>query len=190
MTMWDNLEDCKNQLVGTIVRHNGRAVTVRSVDSRQGEIVCELIRLSDKKGSLTKLKFLELSPVKLGYVNGMGTSRYICRTASRRWKHGLDSSNTREVIDGETLGFRHFTFMNKGISAAIENNYPTLSASLTHLKEGLVEKVAFSRLFAISDTFLYYRGSVVGKVVGEELVLDNEARYLQELLDEETRHVG
>ena len=188
--MWDNLEDCRNQLVGTIVRSNGRPVTVSSVESRNGTILCELIGLSDKKRSRTKLKFLDLSPVKLGYVNGTGTSRYICRTASRRWKHGLDSSNTREVIDGETHGFRHFSLMNRGMAAAIENNYPTLSESLDYVKKGLVERVAFSRLFAINDRFLFYRGSVVGEVVGEEMVLYNETRYLQELLDEEIRHVG
>ena len=131
--MWDNINDCDNQLSDTIVRlKEGEPVMIMGVSGNDRDIIASYLLLKDMAEGACKVEDLDLSPVPLGYVNAHGRSYYCVRQPRRRWKHGLDNGSLKTInspnrfrADGETY---------PALASTIKRDYPTMEEGMEYLK--------------------------------------------------------
>ena len=123
---------------------------------------------------------LDISPVKLGYVNYGASSYYVVRTPLRRcWRQGMRHNNLRIVGDGNMNIPYHY------LSETVFNNFPNYYTCLYKVCVEGYDKFAWDRDWAVgSDLSIYNKGRKVGEIVEGLPVLDQPFTYLQETLDE------
>ena len=167
------------RLKDTIVNSKIGPVYVKSVYSDSGidRALCDVIRLRNLDENTIHLKEVDLTPVKLGWVNLRSNSVFATRKPVRAWRQGLALSNISFIGEG---GFMSFPL--KEMFNTITNNYPTIEDCKVKLKSN-VKRVAFSRSFALGkDGVLWYEGRVVGSW-GEVFTLNDKDKHLAEHLN-------
>lgn len=175
----------QTRLSGTVVKHNDRVVLVNSVNYG-GQ--CDLTDLLCNKELTAHLNELDLSPVKLGYMNMKEGATYVMRAPIRYYKQGL----THNVIKAAG-GLPGFLSSNMVRTILGMFPHPLEAAECVHNKE--CSSMAFSRVFAFSKPLkkslgLEYKSKKVGSVTWNEDVkslnynLDEEYEFLRESLEE------
>lgn len=140
------------------------------------------------KRAVGRVENLDLTPVKLGYVNSTTYASYIQRRPERRYRQGFRQSSMHNLSD--TPGVR---ILSPELASTIRGIYPTLEMCIDRVENGEATTQAFSREFAVSRKLqkgytLLFKDKVVGWVDCNDNVqtfgLDNKYEYLSEMLTE------
>jgi hypothetical protein len=137
------------------------------------------------KVGLFPLAMLDISPVRLGYINYMGDTFYIVRTPMRNdWRQGFRHGSLMQVSDS---GNHQPNLPYGNMSDTIHNKFPTFYECLDEVGNPDNDTVgmAWHRDWSLgpNDT-VYNKGRVVGLIRHGSVWLDKEFVYLQESLDE------
>lgn len=177
----------KSRLSGTVVMAKSKPVFVEDVNTGNGHILA-----NDLLNSIMveiELKDLDLSPVKLGYVNGHLGASYANRLPCRYWKQGYNNDNV--IFKG-----KHYGVVSRNFAETMIGSYPSSMQCANLIMNEEVNCIAFSKDFCLSNLHeghslgLIYRTKLVGKaVVNPEMeeinyVLSDKYSFLQELLGE------
>jgi len=182
MRTYEEAAYAAERLVNTIVRYNGKAVKIITIDMDGGVALKYLV---SGRNDVCKLADLDITPVPLGYVNVGTYATYVSRSPVRRdWKQGLRTNTMRCTGDR----FRPEEIPNKSLALAIENVYPSLNDAFSAIDAG-VNAMAFSRDFAlIGNRGIMYKGIVeVGNFLDKKdkrYHLNDNAKWLLESLEE------
>lgn len=180
----DDIEYADKRLRNTVVSlRNRNPFWVETVTQKGGKILCSGVDLTTEETLTTSLSNIDLTPIRLGFVNTDTSAIFVCRKPMRKdWRQGLSETST--VLYGENSS----RFRKTHLVQCALNRYPTLAEALLQVKNKVVFSSAFSRDFAItgksSDLGLVYRKYLVGKIIKGNVVLDKDKFFLQEHLDE------
>lgn len=180
----DDLDYARKRLEGTLVRKtNGNPFIVDQVLLEGTTMVCFGVDLTSEITETIPLANIDLTPVKLGFVNYNGKMVFACRKPMRKdWKQGL-SLNSLVVYgtDKRDIGLRSLT-------KTVMNNYPSVADCVAYLKKTKNRSMAFSRDFGLSnrgeEVLLVYRKYEVGKLTDGRLVLNPDKFFLEQHLAE------
>lgn len=180
----DDLEYAKKRLEGTLIRKSdGHPFIVDQVSVESKVMVCFGTDMASGVIETLPLSQLDLTPVKLGFVNYNGKMVFVCRKPMRKdWKQGL-SLNSLVVYgsDKRDIGLRSLT-------KTVMNDYPSLADCISYLKKTKNRSMAFSRDFGLAsrgeETLLVYRKYEVGKLIEGRLVLNPDKFFLEQHLAE------
>jgi hypothetical protein len=149
---------------------------------------------------------LQLEPIKLGYVNYSNTAVYLQRKPLRKWKQGLyaeylkiKSSASAGLANGVKRGAGIFNTKTVVASRSFldmyADNYPSFYRAWVQVRLLHFSSAAFHRNWAFTrarsreaamfmgggeEYHLEYKGTRVGKIEEDEVVLNNEYKYLSE----------
>lgn len=132
-----------SRLVGTIVMYRSSPVEVINIDFDDGDT--EVVSLITGNKITTHLDKLNLSPIRLGYVEINGIVRYLARVPKREdWRQGIRSNN---------LNFR---VENDSIVKCIKGDYKSFNSQVGK------KSFCWCRDWAITLGSLFYKGIKVG----------------------------
>ncbi len=181
---YKNLGYAWNRLHNTYIFHDGHVRLVTDMGVEYG------LRLAAPglPAVRVKLEDLDLTPLRLGYVNYHGFSTYICRTPMRRdWRQGARSSNcVTQHVYGEERGPNGLAELLANSTHCVKGEYPSFLECLD-LVEETHNSWAFNRNFSLTDNgeVLFKGTAKVGKFTGDKVKLSNKYDYLiEELRDE------
>ena len=169
---YDTDEYARSRLLNTIVLHKGKPVEVGHIED--GKAILQVLGA----GGVIKapLSELDLSPIRLGYVNHGGGAHYLKRLPKRRdWRQGLRDNNINKP-----------ELLHLGVARLCEGTYPSFKEACA-MVEIDHHCVAFSRQFAVDDEGeVEYRGSSNVGHLDEGLGVDllQQYEYLAEALKE------
>lgn len=157
---YENAEEVRFRLEGTIVQYEGKPVYITRVgmpDLEEKEIARVYFRAlpigaNKEVRKLLSSKNFDLAPVKLGYMNKDGKAYYLARTAVRQNKQGLNSQVlTYQSVTGGHLG-RQFDFRllveDQCFVDLLNGVYPTFKEVEQMFGNKGITSVAISRCFA------------------------------------------
>jgi hypothetical protein len=185
----EDIQYAANRLSETVVLHNKIPIYVGSLEGSTA--LCRKLPSSTRVD--VPLHLLDLTPIKLGYVNELKECYYLMRVPARQWRQGLRSSQLM-CLNNWTRNFN--MVRSSGFYNMVMNKYPTLAECFeSFVNEESVTK-AFSLHFALHKSNrkdfgmnLAYAGSIVGTAaMGDSRVTTTLApkySYLSELLEEE-----
>lgn len=130
---------------------------------------------------VTTLDKVDLTPIKLGWVNTPKGLLYTTRVPARKWKQGLSAESFHIVYRDEKAVIN---FPSPHLINTIKNFYPPLKEVLKYLTPQT--KKAFSRNWAVSNERLMYNGRVVGVMSEGKASLQKRDAYLREFFQETT----
>lgn len=171
--MYDNSRYANTRLASTIVMYKRKPVYVIEVKRDMTVIVSDDFPLH-RKSKRVPLKDLNITDFKLGFLNKDGLATYLARRTLRSdWRQGLrannvNSSHGRADIDD--------------IAKVLKQRYPTFEEAMR--KRNVVYSIAWCSEFALSGNDLIWRYERVGKVEDNNLVLDNNFKFLTSQLME------
>lgn len=152
-----------------------------------GEVLYQPVGVTDRRH--TTLKELNLTPIRLGYMNFRMGCSYLSRIPARHYRQGLRGSVLQMRTD-----IRGFSLVHaKELANTASGIYPTISDCYEEIICGEAVARAFSRDFAISNgkgklMNLLFKSTVVGTCSwgdrGPQLTLADRFRYLDELMME------
>jgi len=179
----DDFEYANSKLSGSIVYKSGQPVHINYVDVEEGDAFYQDPQTREER--VCELSALDLTPVKLGYVNYPEGASYLSRIPARHWRQGLRENTVS--CNGTYGGVYNSYFISTVLGA-----YPTFTHCLEQCKNTALS-IAFSRNFALFPSlkgiFLYFKGEKVGVVdetgTGSRPKLNEEYTYLQEMLEGE-----
>lgn len=196
MLSYDNLEDVRAKLNGTLCFYAGKAILVKECyTGQQGidnemfakEYLAKFPKFDPKKDFAVSLmepggrakRFVLLSDpllnymdFRLGYVNHAQVAVWWYRQPIRQYKQGLKH---------EQLGYQcsnkayqgHFDFsFSRPVADMMENTYPVFADAVGRVKAGDANICAFHKNFAVSwdvvhqDVILEYKGRQIGHSAG------------------------
>ena len=170
--MYDCADYASSRLVDTLVRLDGKAVRVVSVE---GDIECTVETFPNGERSTIDIDELDLKSPPLGFVNGGGRAYYVARKPMRQdWRQGVRPNSVRSVNTGSRVSLHT-------LAKCIDGDFPTFAKASAML--GDWREVALSREFSISKR----RGSIiinykwygsVGVIVGGKVSLTDGYQYL------------
>ena len=177
--MYELVDFAIGRLVQTIIAVDGIPSKVLNIDYDRNMKYTNLGEQEMKRISLDS-PLIDLTPLKVGYVNFKRGASYLVRKAARRWKQGLDTQGI--IVTGADYRVGDYTD-SKPFLDCLKGEYPPLAEALFTAK--LEEKtIAFDRRWAVGWTgTLYYRGKAVGNT-HDGLHLNDVYKYLKELLEE------
>lgn len=179
------------RIQNTIVRlkKDGSPVYVLSVGPTGVCLVChiEVQDWTQENAISVHLDELNMSPVRMGYINTAGEATYAMRIPMRRdWKQGLRQENCL------TSARRLFAIPMKDLKNCIMNVYPSWPTVVTDVQKGVtrgrVKIIAWHRHWALDTkgTIYYKDMEPVGKLKTEGDLswpeLDEKHQYLKEAL--------
>jgi hypothetical protein len=174
-----DLQYVRGRLNNSIVNIIGDGPRVIKDIHGDGTVWANCLKLG--QSAIFKFDQIDLEPVKLGWVNVSGNSFYVMRTPVRAWSQGLTRDNTlilycpeEQVPDNINYKWYHDTIV--GIFPSYED--------CLRLSGKEYKKRAFSRRFAISKDWLFYKGMIVGDIENKLPKLDPRYIYLREHLEE------
>ena len=128
-----------------------------------------------------KLSDIDLTPIKLGWVNTNRGIAYTTRVPARKWKQGLSMDIFYIVYRGDKV---NLAFPSSYLIDTVKNNYPSYKS----IKETITPttKKAFSRNWAVDAQALMYNGRVVGVMDQYTTALNKRDAYLREFFQETT----
>ena len=173
------------KLGGSVVSKDGWPVYIDHV-SGIGEVAYR--KLGAMKWQTCKLQELDLSPIKLGYVNYRDSAQYLVRMPARVYRQGVRENTCRAKENNRWMRIRLF---DGGMANTAMGIYPSIDVCLDDITNDDVTGRAFSRIFAIrkqrNNLSLQYKERRVGLVNSDngEMSLAPEFCYLQEALNEQ-----
>lgn len=174
------------RLTGTIVRiaKDGEPVFVNAVFNNG---ICSVTPIGklNRDNKEVHLDELDLTPVKLGYINCAGQAAYLMRVPVRR---GPGNQGLREGNSKCSNGRRLSNLPMDALRNCILGKYPTFEkarVSSSIKKDEPVKTIAFNRHWAVQGKLLLYKNNlVVGRIEGKNPVLDDRYKHLKESLSE------
>lgn len=166
-----------SRLVDTVVMYGKCPVMVLDINR---DCMVDIRPLD--KGEIKKvpLHALNLTPVKLGYINlPRRYPVYICRVPKRNdWRQGMRKSNIKlfgDINIGD-LNYKH-------IGNTIEGKYPSFEKAIAYSQRNIYK--AWGRDWCITDEGIFNKARWVGTLSQNNLVeLAEPFKYLQESLEE------
>lgn len=189
---YDNIEDVRSKLLGTIVYYNETPVVVKDVQQSLEKTFDVFFTKSFfgrgfESRPLTDPGF-NFSRFNIGYANyGANGAVWWYRQPAKQYQQGLKAN---QLSYRTTAGASHVGVMFK-VSQPIEqmllNKYPNFDEALKAV-HGLDDTVAiaFHKDFAVSwdkihkDALLEYKGKLVGHMPNSEIKLIDEFQHLYE----------
>ena len=201
MLLYDNFDDCKSKLLGTIIYYKGQAVYVKDIQPEPDPTGTFYVDYSlkiahvDKRG-MTDVKLsdpdLNFMEYQLGYANFQGTALYWYRKPVKQYKQGLKAEqlNYKIANPNHVLHEHPFSF-NRSVINMLEGRYPSIEGAKDLLKAGAAGVLAFHKdfAFAYNDVFeayeLEYKGVKIGHTADLVNVnLTDKYAYVKEALME------
>lgn len=173
-----------DKLTGSIVSLRGYPVMVNFFEDG---MVCYNFMGGPRE--FCHLEDLDLTPIKLGYVNHPRGASYLSRIPARFYRQGI-RANTLNVSGGN-----HYNF-DRYLNNTVRGIYPSFKNCLEGCFNKDFKSLAFGRRWALSQRYfnaeqrnsirLEYRGKPVGFLdkKNEEPVLTDGLQYLKESLEE------
>lgn len=170
-----------DRLAGTIVSKDGRPIHLQAV-SRNGSVSFNF--LGSDEVSVCKLEEVDVTPIKLGYINLPIRAEYFFRIPSRQYKQGL-----REGTCANQAGRRSNITHSRQLVNCMLGIYPSVDQCVETLVNGESQSVAFGRKYAVAAKGggtggfgLLYKDKVVGGINGISLVakLSKDYEFLTE----------
>lgn len=170
-----NLVYARTRLIGTIVTRKGKAINIIDITE---DFTVVFATLSTGVQSSCPWEELDITPVKLGYLNYNRNVHYIFRLPMRRdWKQGLRNS-TISTVKGKNIE----RIPSRYLAKLIEGSYPKFNKVVEHLssEKSRVEAMAFSRNFAVNKSMelIYKDKFTVGKLDNENGTYDLDPQFL------------
>lgn len=167
------------RLTGSVVQSiDATPILIRDIAGQNVTIS----KLSDIDTYYTiQLSDIDLTPVKLGWINYKNGLAYVTRIPTRKWKQGLTSENLHIVYVDPGISVRTAT---KEMGKTILGDYPSFQKVFQAYTENT--KKAFSRNWAFNSSFVMYNGRKVGIVQDGEILLYKKDYYLREFFKEVT----
>lgn len=159
----------------------GVPVYINGIRPSEEGLRADCVFLKNGKGVVIDLQDLDLSPVSLGWVNGVMDAAYMVRKPIRDcWKQGTTGGNITYIGPSD---FRP-NLRSAAVHRTIVGEYPTLKAALakTKMKKD-VKKIAFSRHFAVGEEHLFYKGFPVGQFTHEPYLFPKYNHLAETLAD-------
>ena len=178
-----DIDYARGRLNNTFVPINGELVYVKHIGRNPNPVVTFSDTEEGEDVGRGALKDIDLTPIKLGYSNYNGKTKYIMRTPARRWKQGVDNQSVKTL----STYWNEFFHMGGGdFRYTFSGKYPTLQVAIKRVKQKNYP-VAFSRVFALlPENKLEYKGKdVVGTITDLGMpILDRKFMWLEEALRE------
>ena len=178
----DDYEYANTRLAETIVRLGENPVFIHAVGIGMRVVYSLLSQIDEAEPKAVDLAELDLSPVKLGYINVRGGCDYLTRYPMRRdWRQGLRRGNFGAI--GGVLDPMRINY--KDLDKCIRGEYPTFAKVLA-----AKSSAAWHREWAIKKLpgeapVLWYKGQKeVGTIEDGVPVLSGRFIYLREALQE------
>lgn len=180
---YDDWKYANSRLADTYIMDDGVVTWVKSVDGA-GKATLKPCK-PDNAGEMYKkhCNLLDLTPIKLGYVNVSKGCIYTSRAPVRRdYRQGL-SGNTIRISSLQNFVLENFKY--HWLNTPASNAYPKFSASLDAVSSGKRVGQAFSRDFCLvkqgDHVAVEYRGRYsIGMVVNGAITLHDDFSYLKE----------
>jgi len=177
--MYDMVDFAIGRLVQTTIKIKGVPSTILRINADREVKYVHLIEQEMRYISLDD-EGVDLTPLKVGYLNCRRGASYLVRDARRRWKQGLDQQGIS--VEGDNYLVHDF-YSSQEFLDCLEGKYPSLLEA-TFTAKDKHKSVAFNRKWAVGPTEeLYYRGKIVGNSK-DGLHLNEVYKYLKELLEE------
>lgn len=181
---YDTAEYAGNRLNESIVTHKDQPVRVLACGGGENKrIVVSVEYLNTGNKSKIPLEDIDLTPVKLGFVNTNRGIGYLARISLRKdWKQGLRMNNLRSCFGVGIDDLRDIDLYR-----VIKGKYPSFNTALENtVCDGIPR--AFSRNFAIAivnDTpSLFYKwAGIVGTIENGRPKIATEFEYLLQELE-------
>lgn len=163
MRNYENHAYAAGRLVGTIVRHKNKAISIVEIGAK-----VHAVQLVSGEPIEFPYKELDITPVPLGYANIGGKALYISRIPLRNdWKQGLRPKNMRFTflkpnnleIDNDELLRRELP--NEPIGKTIEGIYPSYVDAVKAITNPgkRLQSIAYDRNFALGiDGSIFHKG--------------------------------
>jgi hypothetical protein len=201
---YDNLEDAKSKLYGTIVYYEDTPVYVKGVfngvdavpGGKENDFYLQVTdNLVGKKHSIKPVvdpKF-NFTKFNLGYANHKTSAAWWYRMPLKQYRQGLKSDQLRFHASEKAMGMGgQFSFNGAMcINDMLMNVYPNIEVAEKEARDAdYTRVVAFHKNFAMSydhihkDMILEYKGQVIGYIAGGNFHLIDECEHLHESLKE------
>lgn len=189
--MYDNVEYASQRLEGTIVSFKGKPVRIDRCLLYKTRIFAEFRSLNNpEKYEKVPLEELDLTPIKLGFVNTKYGVCYLGRIPLRKdWKQGTRTQNMRIMWGGIDIRW----VSDKDLYRTIVGKYPSFNTALEEtVNTGL--GIAFHKHFALMQekdgVFLLYKFlGKVGDIVNNKPQLFDNYQFLNESLEQAMKGV-
>lgn len=160
---YENAEEVKFRLEGSVVLYEGRPVYINKVSVPGADDVAEIARvyfyelpLKPKNNEVRKYlssKKFDLTPFRMGYMNHKEGTVFVMRSPVRQHKQGF-SVNSSKILDvsGQRLGWLGFNNMihDQGFVDMVNGVYPDFKTAGDIIEEGKRESIAISPSFALT----------------------------------------
>ena len=188
--MWDDRQFADGRLRNTVVRTlEGEPIYIDGFTD-EGKLSFHHLKTNKPSRITFKENCIDISPVKLGYLNIRGGSYYAVRVPKRRWKQGLDGSSGGYLNDGKINGINFLEYTDS-LYDTIMGIYPSLPEVVKYVKskggtQAFDRKFALKQLSGENQFRLYYKGSAVGKLAGKDLkvTFNKDCEFLEESYEE------
>jgi hypothetical protein len=171
-----SLDDLKTILLASIIRYKGEPAYVRDVlQTAKGFYltISDLENLNAQRNVLLVSRFLDFTPVPLGYCNTPTGAIYLSRKPSRNYRQGLHHNNVHFkglMYESNYFG-RIGSMADPALVPTIKGDYPSLRKAVDLVQEHKISH-AFSRVGAISpEGEVLFKGNVVGYVEAASAVI-------------------
>lgn len=174
------------RISGTIVRiaKDGEPVLVDNV-YHNGICTVSHIGKINQDHKEVHLDELDLTPVKLGYINCAGQAAYLMRVPVRR---GPNNQGLRAENSMCNNGRRLFGLPMDALRNCILGRYPSFEkarVSSVGKRDEPPKCIAFDRHWAVQGNHLLYKNNlIVGRIENKKPVLDERYKHLRESLSE------
>lgn len=181
MQMYDDAAYARSRLVETVVMCRGLPVVVDDIRAK----TAALRILNTNEQLIVKADELDITPVKLGYINESNRALYLTRTPMREdWRQGLRARSIRVVGYDSKI----YEPAPASLYDTILGIYPKLEYCFSVVKANVADSFAFSRNFALkNEGKLLYKGKwEVGHIEeNKQYELFPKFDWVREMLDEE-----
>ncbi|AJT60761.1 hypothetical protein [Citrobacter phage CVT22] len=180
---YESEADVNLRLKGSLVRKENVPMYVQEANSKD-EVRVHNVHTGRKEDCL--IADLDLTPVPLGYCVSDGDVLYVSRKPTRKYKQGLTTENS---VAWDVMLQRHvkIPMADKGLCRTIMNDYPSVEEAFQECRKGKAI-VPFHRSWAVAnykdELCVMHKGTVVGYVGDDVVVLMPEKYFLKESLEE------
>lgn len=175
--MYDTANYAGTRLNGTIVLVKRTPVYVNNVNndmSVRGQTLGQRVKAVD-----TNLGEMNMTNLKLGYLNKGGVAYYMSRRAMRHdWRQGLRVNNVECVPMKNNLAL-------EDIAQCLRQRYPSLGDAIGIASRGT--SCAWCSEFCVtSDSGIYWKSHCIGSIDDDAITLRPRFKFLSKLLKEKT----
>lgn len=197
---YDNLEDVKSKLAGTIIYYENVPVYVKQAitDEENGSFILQVTNsLTARNTKYVKLDdpLLNWTRYHLGYCNMKWGSVWWYRKPLRQYRQGLKSDQMKYAVSSQAFDHGYEFGATQAVEAMLIDRYPNVHEIEQTLKDFEVPVVAFHKDFALSwdkihkDMILEHKGRLIGCMSNRltDVKLADEYEHLTETVKEVIR---